>query len=253
MRLRCKFFLDGAGVNENPSHDVSTSCESAGMIIVVPAHLQSSTVDALARFLASKWQTLSTHERPPKLVVAGFTLLSTQIVRQLLRDDEEVFVCSPDETSAGNFGLTLRTSPSRVNEATDSSVESHPAKFAAIEWIQRDTPTKPTSADIGCASQSLASSTQQSKAKRGKIASWTNVAPESLLSNDRIRYRIRLVDAWAGRQKRSAVREAVVFRVNRGGAADGWREEISTLVLKQLDGSMDCVEPSSLLDLYAFR
>merc|ERR1719323_2586217 len=86
--------------------------------------------------------------------------------------------------------------------------------------------------------------------------SWVPLdSAQALQMGQHVRYRLRLTDAWQGRQRRSTLREAVVSHivVQKERYGGGERRETTVVLRHQEDGALDCVEASRLLDLHVVK
>jgi len=151
------------------------------------------------------------------------------------------------EALASSRGQRVRALENQVKEL---SAQLAHARKAVEPTLMAAASASSSSAAPGVVSQGPPCISAAAAAAAVAEVSWAPlVSLEALSEGDKIRYRLLLVDAWRGRQKRSSLREAIVTRLQHDAQSQGDGGRGLQVVLRQADGAMDCLEASRLLDV----
>lgn len=233
------------------------------MIVVPRSLLPSGTVGNLATLVAGRFPGEFAAGELPKLAIDGYHLPSTEPLSRLIRDDDEILVFSEATANCVSQRPLAVTAPDGEQDrrmAELAAVAEARAKRLLVleEQVEQLTEqlTVAVSADL---EQALALPPKDPEASQHCDSASASAAPrhawlpvdsvEELAPGDAVRYRLRLVDAWRGRQRRSSLREARIVRLQRDSPGAGDPQ----VVLRHANGSMDHLEASQLLDLVARR
>ncbi|CAE8653577.1 unnamed protein product [Polarella glacialis] len=231
--------------------------------------------------LAALLAKASGADHQPSLAVGGFTLLRSEPLAALLREDDELMVCpgradsiqdqeeEEDEAVAlvespvtAEVQLTGRSHRAAESSRSDRRSEEQSARVAELEALtaEQATDIARLEAQVAQLGSRLSVATREAKAAKehANLAetrtaprpvtvpvaekSWRRLEPVGHLPEGSvIKYRLDLVDGWSKRSHRSAMRMATVAKLLPG--QDGG------LVLRHEGGAMDVVEASRLRDV----